>query len=89
MAKFISRVQLIRHDDALGFKVGVARTMADLHLSLSTEERDFLAELLEMIRKDMLIEEHRTRTPLYREYVVHREDLINALLSKLGRMPRS
>jgi hypothetical protein len=58
-------------------------TMAELQLPLTTEERDFLAGLLEVALKETRIEEHRTRTLSYREIVVHKEDLIVSLLNKL------
>ena len=59
--------------------------MAEVQLTLSAEEHQFLVSLLEMALKDTRIEEHRTRTLNYREYVVHKEDLIAGLLGKLGR----
>lgn len=59
--------------------------MAEVQLTLSAEEKQFLVSLLEMALKDTRIEEHRTRTLNYREYVVHKEELIAALLGKLGR----
>jgi hypothetical protein len=62
--------------------------MADLQLTLNSEERDFLVGFLEVALKDTRIEEHRTRTLSYREHVLHKEDLITALLSKLGQPPK-
>jgi hypothetical protein len=62
--------------------------MAESELPLTDEERAFLVGLLEITLKDTRIEEHRTRTPSYREHILHREDLITRLLSKLGRPPR-
>ena len=38
--------------------------------------------------KDTRIEEHRTRTPSYREFVLRQEDMIVAILRKLGRPPQ-
>ena len=58
--------------------------MTDLHLTLTDEERAFLAEFLQRTLKDMRIEEHRTRAPSYRERIIEREDLVNQLLHKLG-----
>jgi len=58
--------------------------MTDLHLTLTDEERAFLAEFLQKTLKDMRIEEHRTRAPSYRERIIEREDLVNQLLQKLG-----
>jgi hypothetical protein len=59
--------------------------VAELQLTLSAEERQYLAELLEDVLKETRVEEHRTRTPTYRESVVHREELILSLLKKLGQ----
>jgi hypothetical protein len=61
--------------------------MADLQLTLTTDERHFLQNLLERTLKDTLIEEHRTRTLSYREYVVHNEEIIQAVLTKLQQSP--
>jgi hypothetical protein len=58
--------------------------MTELSLTLSEEERRFLVGLLDVVRKDTLLEEHRTRTPSYREHILHREQLIDNLLHKLG-----
>jgi hypothetical protein len=62
--------------------------MAELQLTLTAEERECLANLLETALKDVRIEEHRTRTPSYREYVLRKEHLIAAVLSKLGQPPK-
>ena len=59
--------------------------MSESQLTLTDEERAFLVGLLEVALKDTRIEEHRTRTPTYREHVVHTEDVINSLLTKLGK----
>jgi hypothetical protein len=59
--------------------------MAESQLTLTTEEHDFLVELLESTLKEMRVEEHRTRTLSYREIVLKREHLVTALLGKLGR----
>jgi hypothetical protein len=59
--------------------------MADAQLTVTNEEREYLVGLLETVLKDKRIEEHRTRAPTYREHVLHQEDLITALLSKLGQ----
>jgi hypothetical protein len=63
--------------------------MPELQVALTVEEREFLAGLLEIVLKDTLVEEHRTRKPTYREHVVHQESLITGLLSKLGKRGRS
>lgn len=59
--------------------------MAELQLTLTDEERKYLVDLLQVTLKETRIEEHRTRTPSYREHVLQREDLIVALLGKLGQ----
>lgn len=61
--------------------------MSDVQLSLTADERNYLADLLQTTLKNTRIEEHRTRTPTYREHVVHQEELIVGLLSKLGQKP--
>jgi transposase len=58
--------------------------MAEFALTLTAEERAYLAELLKEILKETRVEEHRTRTPLYRQNVVHKEDMVVDLLRKLG-----
>jgi hypothetical protein len=58
--------------------------MPDVTLALSAEERQFLTGLLQTVLKDTRIEEHRTRTLSYREHVLHKEELIKSVLSKLG-----
>ncbi len=45
--------------------------MPDMSLSLTEDERDFLAGLLQLALKETRIEEHRTRSLSYREDVVH------------------
>ena len=61
--------------------------MTDTSFTLTEEERAFLSELLERTLKDARVEEHRTRTPNYREYVLQRERLITSLMEKLGHVP--
>jgi hypothetical protein len=61
--------------------------MAELQLTLTSEERECLVRLLETALRDTRIEEHRTRTPSYREHVLHQEDLLIALLGKLRQPP--
>ena len=60
-------------------------TMPEQQLTLTAEECAYLVELLEGALKDARIEEHRTRTPTYREHVLHREDLVKSLLNKLRK----
>jgi hypothetical protein len=62
--------------------------MSEPQLTLTAEERTFLIGLLELSLRDARIEEHRTRTPSYREHILHQEELIAGLLSKLGQPPK-
>jgi hypothetical protein len=57
--------------------------MASLQITLSDEERQCLASLLETVLKEKQIEEHRTRTPSYRELIQHQEALIQQVLDKI------
>jgi hypothetical protein len=59
--------------------------MAQLQVALTAEELQYLSELLETVLKETRVEEHRTRTISYREHVVHREEVIQGLLNKLGQ----
>jgi hypothetical protein len=59
-------------------------TMTQTQLTLTAEEAEFLAGLLEVALRDVRVEEHRTRTPAYREHILHREGLMAGLLRKLG-----
>jgi hypothetical protein len=59
--------------------------MAELQLTLTAEEHEYLIGLLEEVLKETRIEEHRTRTPTYRKFVLNQEDKIVKLLGKLGR----
>lgn len=61
--------------------------MADLQLTLSAEEREFLLGLLQSTLHDKRVEEHRTKTPSFRELVLRQEELIGTLLGKLGPSP--
>ena len=59
--------------------------MPDTQLTLTAEERQFLAGLLEIAMKETRVEEHRTRKPSYRAHVLEQEHLIESLLGKLGK----
>ena len=61
--------------------------MTELTLTLSAEERQYLLDLLEATLKDTRVEEHRTRTPSYRQHVLHQEDVIVGLVNKLRQEP--
>jgi len=62
--------------------------MADTSLSLIAEERSYLIQLLETTLKNHRVEEHRTRTPTYREQILQEEKLIEQMLAKLGHAPK-
>jgi hypothetical protein len=57
----------------------------ELMMVLSETERVQLLSWLEQIQKDKLIEEHRTRTPEYRELVLRERGILDGLISKLRR----
>jgi hypothetical protein len=62
--------------------------MADMQLTLSVEERDFLVQLLETALKNHRIEEHRTKKPSYREQILQEETVISELLTRLSQPPK-
>ena len=62
--------------------------MAEFNLTLTADEQQHLAGLLEMALKDKRVEEHRTRTPSYREQVIQEEVLVQSILKKLGSVAR-
>ncbi len=59
--------------------------MTELQVALTAEEHRYLVDLLNTVLKETRVEEHRTRTPLYREKVVHQETVIREILKKLGQ----
>ena len=59
--------------------------MSDVQIAMTVQERDALAELLDTALKEARLEEHRTRTPSFREHIIQRETIIMSLLQKLGR----
>jgi hypothetical protein len=61
--------------------------MAEPQLTLTAEERQYLVDLLETRLKETRLEEHRTRTPSYREHILHQEEVMLALLTKLRQPP--
>jgi hypothetical protein len=54
-------------------------------LTLSGEERSLLLSFLEQKLRDKRVEEHRTETFEFRDYVQHEEAVIQSLLDKLRR----
>jgi hypothetical protein len=58
--------------------------MSDLQVTLTADERQCLVDVLKRALKSQRIEEHRTRTPLYRENVIREEKLLGNVLTKLG-----
>jgi hypothetical protein len=61
--------------------------MTSSPLTLTADEHQFLVDLLTEVLQETRVEEHRTRTPLYRKSVVDRETIIADLLKKLGQPP--
>jgi hypothetical protein len=59
--------------------------MAESTVNLTDDEGKFLVELLKIALKDTQVEEHRTRTPAYRDHILRRENVISSLLRKLGK----
>jgi hypothetical protein len=60
-------------------------TTTDPALTLTEEERTFLAGLLEQALHDKRIEEHRTDSIQYKEHVEHEVTLLRGLLDKVRR----
>jgi hypothetical protein len=58
--------------------------MSELQLTVTDEERRCLADVLKRVLKEERIEEHRTRSPSYRQGVIREETLVANLLKKLG-----
>jgi hypothetical protein len=61
--------------------------MSEQTLTLTGAEKEGLVHLLEKALKEAQIEEHRTRAPSFREYVLKQEELITSVLGKLGHKP--
>ena len=59
----------------------------DSQLLLTSEEREVLVDLLKEVVKEARVEEHRTRSPSYREHISRREDVLTAVLEKLEQVP--
>lgn len=62
--------------------------MAELQVTLTAEESQYLLDLLQKTMNDMRIEEHRTRTPTYRDHVLHQEAIAEGLIHKLRQAPK-
>lgn len=52
-------------------------------LVLNEEERTQLLNLLTQALRDTRVEEHRTDAPDYREWVSHRKEILEAIISRL------
>jgi hypothetical protein len=57
--------------------------MADVSLTLTSEEQAFLADHLEVLLSQTLLEEHRTESSSYRKHIHRHEQIVEALLAKL------
>ena len=58
--------------------------MTETQLLLNAEEKELLVKLLEREVSQRLVEEHRTRTPAYREHILHDEAVLQRVLEKLS-----
>lgn len=63
----------------------VRDTPTELMISLTEEERAQLLNWLEQRLRDKRVEEHRTETAAYRDYVLHEEAILEQLITKLSR----
>ena len=61
--------------------------MTETQLLLNAEEKELLMKLLEREVSQRLVEEHRTRTPAYREHILHDETVLRGVLTKLNEAP--
>ncbi len=61
--------------------------MTEYQLTLTAEERQYLLDLLQATLKDTLVEEHRTRTPSFRQHITRQEAIEKTLLGKLRQPP--
>ena len=61
--------------------------MTETQLLLNDEEKRLLVDLLTSALNQRLVEEHRTRTPVYREHITHAETVIESILTKLDAAP--
>jgi hypothetical protein len=57
--------------------------ISPIHLSLSAEERELIAELLERERVSLPVEIHHTRTGKFRSELRERLEIVDALLRRL------
>lgn len=60
--------------------------MSEQTITLTTEERQLLVDLLQNALQETRVEEHRTRILSFRELIVEKEKLLLAILEKLGRL---
>jgi len=61
--------------------------MAELQVTLTVEECQYLLNLLEATLKVLRVEEHRTRTPAFREHLLLQDTVAEGLLTKLRQKP--
>ncbi len=57
--------------------------MDEMQMTVTAEERRFLAGRLELALRDARNEERQTLSPTYREHVLRQEELIACLLRKI------
>jgi hypothetical protein len=56
-----------------------------IHLSMDREEWTLLRQILEEALSDLHAERRRTEAPAYHEQIVHREDVLRALVDRVRR----
>jgi hypothetical protein len=63
----------------------VRNPSADFAVTLTEEEREQLLNWLIQKLRQVLIEEHRTDAPDYKDYVRHQEEVLEKVMKKLRR----
>ena len=59
--------------------------MADIQITLSSDEKQYLLRTLQTAIGESRVEVHRTHTPDFRERVLAEEKLLRGLLAKLEK----
>jgi len=59
--------------------------MADIQITLSSDEKQYLLRTLQTAIGESRVEVHRTHTPDFRERVLDEEKLLRGLLAKLEK----
>ncbi len=59
--------------------------MAEIRITLTEEEKDYLLRFLQSAMGETRVEVHRTHTPAFRETVLAEEKLLRGLIAKLEK----